>query len=107
MHITALLALLSLVLGACQTSTQVVNAPGTPTTYQDPTSRDNVSGVGTESQDITSMADEMVRDMLTFPALANVQNPPRIIIDSEFFRNESSERINKNLITNRIRTCPP
>ena len=105
LHKTALLALLSLFLGACQTSTKVVNAPGTPTTYLDPASRANVSGVGTESQDIKSMADEMVRDMLTYPILANAQKPPRIIIDSQYFRNESSERINKNLITNKIRTA--
>ena len=49
------------------------------------------------------MTDQMVRDMLASPAFANRSAPPRIIIDSEFFRNESSSRINKNMITDRMR----
>jgi len=61
------------------------------------------SGVGIESQDIATMTDKMVRDMLANPKLAGAKTPPRVIIDSKFFRNESSTRINKKIITNKIR----
>jgi len=73
------------------------------TVYRDTTSPDSVKGVGTESQDIVSMADAMVRDLLLVPALMNQPTPPRVIVDSKYFRNESSEIIDKSLITDRIR----
>lgn len=73
------------------------------TVYRDTQSRGAVAGVGAESQDIASMSDQMVRDMLTSPLLLNAQTPPRVIIDAAYFRNESSEIIDKALITDRIR----
>jgi hypothetical protein len=76
---------------------------GSATVYRDPNSSDGVHGVGTESQDIISMADAMMRDLLTVPQLMNRPTPPRIIIDAKYFRNESSEIIDKALITDRIR----
>ena len=96
---------LALLLGACSTVTTypVVNAPGTPTTYQDPGTRGPVSGVGIEAQDIVSMTDKMMRDMLGNPALVGRPTPPRVIIDAEYFANESSSRLNKNSITDRLR----
>ena len=87
-------------LTACQT---VDNTAGTPTTYVDPGSSGPVRGVGIESQDIISMTDQMMRDMLTEPRLASAATPPHIIIDSEYFQNESSSRLNKNSITDRLR----
>ncbi len=89
-----------LALTACQT---VDNTAGTPTTYVDPGSSGPVRGVGIESQDIISMTDQMMRDMLTEPRLASAATPPHIIIDSEYFQNESSSRLNKNSITDRLR----
>ena len=73
------------------------------TVYSTPDSPGAVRGVGTESQDIVSMSDQMMRDMLTIPELMNAATAPRIIIDSRYFRNESSEIIDKALITDRIR----
>lgn len=73
------------------------------TVYKDVTSPDSVKGIGTESQDIVAMADAMMRDLLTVPELMNRPTPPRVIVDSKFFRNESSEIIDKSLITDRIR----
>jgi hypothetical protein len=73
------------------------------TVYRDTTSPDSVGGVGAGSQDIVSMSDAMVRDLLTVPALMNAKTPPRVIIDAKYFRNESSEIIDKSLITDRIR----
>ncbi|WP_261925627.1 penicillin-binding protein activator LpoB [Vibrio aestuarianus] len=49
------------------------------------------------------MTDQMARDMLSNPVLAGRATPPRVIVDSEYFKNESSSRINKNLITDRLR----
>jgi hypothetical protein len=74
-----------------------------PSVYESPDSSGAVRGVGTESQDIVSMSDQMMRDMLTIPKLMNAAVPPRVIIDSRYFRNESSEMIDKALITDRIR----
>lgn len=82
---------------------QVDNTAGTPTTYVDPGTAGPVRGVGIESQDIVSMTDQMMRDMLTQPRLASASVPPTVIIDSEYFYNESAARINKNMITDRLR----
>jgi len=90
----------ALALSACQT---VQNSAGTPTTYQDPATLGAVKGVGIESQDIVSMTDQMMRDMLTEPRLANAATAPNVIIDAEYFVNESSSRINRNSITDRLR----
>jgi hypothetical protein len=85
----------------CQT-TGVENTAGTATTYQDTDSRGAVSGVGIESQDIVSMTDKMVRDMLTNRQLADAETTPRVIIDAQHFNNKSSQRIDKDLIVNRL-----
>jgi hypothetical protein len=95
-------------IAGCATTTAtypVVNAPGTAPTYQDPSTRGPVSGVGIEAQDIISMTDRMMRDMLASSVLAGAKTPPRVIIDSEYFRNESSSRLNANSITDRLRVA--
>ena len=92
-------------LAACQTTATIPvnNAPGAATTYLDPGTRGPVSGIGVESQDIISMTDRMMRDMLAAPVLTTRPAPPRVIIDAEYFYNESSSRLNKNSITDRLR----
>ncbi|NQU41996.1 penicillin-binding protein activator LpoB [bacterium] len=94
------LCLLILLLGACRSTD---DRAGRPATYEAPGEQGTLSGVGIESQDLVGMTDQMMRDMLANPNLANAQNPPRIVVDSEYFRNESSTRIDKNLITDRLR----
>ena len=69
----------------------------------DPSQRGPVSGVGIESQDIIGMTDRMVRDMLSNPQLAGRTTAPRVIIDDQYFTNESSQRLNKRIITDRLR----
>lgn len=91
----------SVALSACQTP--VDNAAGRPTAYVDVGDPGMVSGVGIESQDIVGMTDKMMRDMLSNPTVAGATTPPRVIVDSEHFANESSQRINKNLIVDRLR----
>jgi hypothetical protein len=99
---TAAAALLTAAsLAAC--SSGVDNTAGTPTTYQDPGTTGPVGGVGIESQDIVSMTDRMMRDMLQNPQLTDGGTPPRVIIDEKYFENRSSQRIDKQLIVNRLR----
>ena len=70
----------------------------------DPSRKGPVSGVGVESQDILAMTDQMMRDMLAEQIFADTGKRPRVIIDSQYFVNESSQAINKNLITQRLMT---
>lgn len=101
--ITAPLAILAIAGCASAPYNPANNTAGRATLYEDVRSSGRVQGVGIESQDIASMTDKMMRDMLANPMLAGRSPSPRIIVDSEYFRNESSSRINKNLITDRLR----
>jgi len=87
----------------CTTHRPVEYAPA-PTIYEDVSSPGRVHGVGVESQDIISMTDIMVKDLLTTPLLSGRDRPPRIIVDSKYFENRSSNRIDKDIITSKIRT---
>jgi PBP1b-binding outer membrane lipoprotein LpoB len=99
-----LLAMASyLVLSACSSTMEINDTKGRATVYEDTSRVGKVAGVGIESQDITSMTDKMMRDMLTNPLLVRQERPPRVIIDSEYFYNESSSRVNVNMITDRLR----
>lgn len=100
-----LVAAMSIAAAGCTTlTTGVDNTAGRKTVYEDVRSSSGaVQGVGIESQDIASMTDKMMRDMLANPQLAGRTPPPRVIIDAEHFTNESSSRINKNMITDRLR----
>lgn len=99
----ALATLLALGLAAPASAKEKLKPQGSATVYRDTASPDGVKGIGTESQDIVSMADAMYRDLLLVPELMNRPTPPRIIVDPKYFRNESSEIIDKALITDRIR----
>lgn len=93
------------VMAGCATYTsQVENTPGTPTIYEAPDTTGATAGIGIESQDIISMCDKMMRDMMANPLLANTAAPPHVIVDAAYFRNESSNYINLNMITDRIRS---
>lgn len=88
---------------ACTTS-PVQNVSGSPTVQLDPNSRGPVAGVGIEGQDIIAVTDKMMRDMLANPMLANRERPPQVIVDADMFRNQSSQRINSNIIVTRLRS---
>ena len=98
----AILALLAIngMLVACG---GVDNTRGRQTVYEDVGSPGRVEGVGAESQDIVSMTDQMMRDMLAEPRLAGRKTPPNIIVDDEYFSNDSTWRADKKLITDRLR----
>jgi PBP1b-binding outer membrane lipoprotein LpoB len=91
------------VLCGCSVQTSVDNSPGRPTQYEDPGSAGLVRGVGVESQDIKSMCDRMMREILDAPQIAARAVPPLVIIDDQNFTNESTSRLNKRLITDQLR----
>lgn len=85
-------------------------ACSTPKQYQaqapidiDPSIRGPVAGIGIEGHDIVSMTDRMARDLLAQPSIARRSTPPRITVDAAAFRNEGSQIINRNTITDRLR----
>lgn len=90
-------------MGALLSACAGPNIAGAPVEELDPRTRGPVAGVGIEQQDVTAMTDRMVRDLLATPTFGAAPRPPQVTIDSEAFRNESSQRINVNLITTRLR----
>lgn len=84
-------------------ASNIDNTRGEATVYEDASTTGKVGGVGIESQDIVAVTDEMMRDMLANPMLAGRDVPPRIIIDNEYLRNESSSVVNTNMLTDRLR----
>jgi hypothetical protein len=89
-------------LSACASAPPAPPA-GAPVRYTDVGSTGMVAGVGTESQDIVSLTDAMVRDLLASPIMAQISRPPRILVDLERFEVDGSQRINKALIIDRLR----
>ncbi len=71
--------------------------------YEDTAEQGKVQGIGFESQDLVRMTKAMVADMLANPVLMDSPRPPRVVMDSEYFYNESSSRIDKRMITDRLR----
>lgn len=99
-RVTGLALTVSLAAGC---ASNIDNTAGQATVYEDASTTGKVSGVGIESQDIVAVTDEMMRDMLANPMLAGRDVPPRIIIDNEYLRNESSSVVNTNMLTDRLR----
>lgn len=92
----------ALSLAGCQTNPQLQNMSGVSAVTVDPGRQGPVSGVGIEGSDIVSMTDKMMRDILAEPVFRNTGKRPRVVIDAEYFKNESSQAINKKLITQRL-----
>lgn len=101
------IALLSATLatGCTHHAVRLGDARSRPTHYEAPDSPGRVLSVGLESQDLVSMTDRMVRDLLATPALVQHAQPPRIVIDAAYFRNESATVLNKNMLTDRLRVA--
>jgi PBP1b-binding outer membrane lipoprotein LpoB len=92
----------ALVLAGCQTNPPTPNATGVASMEVDSSRKGPVSGVGVEGQDIVAMTDQMMRDILAEAVFADTGKRPRVIIDAQYFVNESSQAINKNIITQRL-----
>ena len=96
--------LVTLLLSGCATVDK--NYSGSQAHYVDPGQKSAASGIGDigiASHDIIEMTDKMIEGILATPKFANPVKPPRIVIDAKYFKNESTTRIDKNLITDRLR----
>jgi len=104
-HFKYLLVLVVLTSVGCQTQKPVVKETFEPTKakYVAPQTAGPVRGTGIEAQDVIGMTDQIMRDMLANPALTSRKTPPRIIIDASYLVNESTSRINTNMIADRLR----
>lgn len=76
---------------------------GTQAMELDPSGRGALSGIGIESRDIDMMADQVVRELMSRPDFIASAEPPRIVVDSAAFHNDSSQRIDRNMITDALR----
>lgn len=76
---------------------------GTQATELDPGGRGAISGIGIESRDIDAMADRVVRELMSRPDFIASPQPPRIVVDTAAFYNDSSQRIDRNMITDALR----
>lgn len=103
---TVLLLVTVLNIAGCQTNPTIPNATGVSSMDVDPTRKGPVAGVGIEGRDINAMVDEMIRDMAGDPDIMKAGQTvrPRIVVDSQCFKNEGSQAINKNNITSRLAT---
>lgn len=94
--------MLSISVIACS-STSVPNASGIQTKYINPNKESRSSGVGIESNDVINMADKMVRSILNEPTFAGLSQAPRVLVDETNFTLDGNSRINRKLITTRLR----
>lgn len=76
---------------------------GTQAMELDPGGRGALSGIGIESRDIDMMADQVVRELMSRADFIASPEPPRIVVDSAAFYNDSSQRIDRNMITDALR----
>lgn len=99
----ALVLAASMMIAGCATAPQ--NAAGIAPATVDPAKGGPIRGVGIEGHDIISMSDEMMRDMIASGRLTQTQQgkSPRVIIDAQYFANDSTQPINRNIITDRLR----
>jgi hypothetical protein len=79
------------------------NRRGTQAVELDPQGKGVISGIGIDSRDIDRMADQAVREIMSRADLVATAEPPRVVVDSEAFYNDSIQRIDRNMITDALR----
>jgi PBP1b-binding outer membrane lipoprotein LpoB len=91
-------------LSACVSApdSRIDNVAGQSSVYQDVSSSSKLQGVGIESQDVVAMTEKMMRSMMSNPMITGRSTPPRVLIDSDGFKNESTSVINLNMLTMRL-----
>lgn len=60
-------------------------------------------GCGIDSKELRGAADKMARSIFTSPQIVNSGSVPRIVIDSKYFTNDSSQVIDKAMFTDYLR----
>lgn len=71
-------------------------------TYVAPPSQP-LPGCGIDSKELRGAADKMARSIFTSPQIVNSGSVPRIVIDSQYFINDSSQVIDKAMFTDYLR----
>lgn len=69
----------------------------------DPSSAMANMGTGFGVNDFSAMADQVVRDLFQRPDIMNSPKPPRIILDGSRILNKSSQRLDTDMIADRLR----
>jgi hypothetical protein len=95
--------LLLMALAGCTSGPAVRNPNGMRTVDVVVGTSGPVHGIGIEGKDIVAMTDRMARDLLSASFMQSRSGVPRIILDAKYFVNESSQRISKDTITDRLR----
>ena len=103
MYRTAITLAVAIAAGLAGPADAASNKRGSQAMELDPNGRGAISGIGIESRDIDAMADQVVRELMSRPDLVKSEKPPRVVVDSEEFRNDSSQRIDRNMITDALR----
>ena len=93
-----------LALGFLATSgcTRIDNRPGGSATYVDPPCQP-LPGCGIDSKEMRAAADRMARSIMNAPHIVRAGGVPRIVLDEKYFRNESTQIIDKALFTDYLR----
>lgn len=91
--------LLATLLAGCATTYTPAMSP----VSIDPTMSGPVAGVGIEGHHVIDMTQQMIADLRSTPMFTNQAVPPRIIIDGTEFKNRGAQRIDKDIIANRLR----
>ena len=102
-RLASILVLLAALAGC---NTMPTNSAGVAPVDVNPQVGSPIRGVGIEGRDIISMSDQMMRDMLASRRLMQRNrdgHAPRVIVDAGAFTNDSSQPINRNIITDRLR----
>lgn len=89
--------------GAGPAEAREKNRRGTQAMELDPQSKGAFNGIGIEPRDIERMSDQAVREIMSRADLVGGAEPPRVVVDSEAFYNDSSQRIDRNMITDQLR----
>lgn len=93
---------MSCALMACN-ATGISNPGGLATKYIDPSRESQSTGVGIESNDVIQMADQMVQSILNESTLSSLGQAPRVLVDETDFTLDGNTRINRKVITTRLR----
>ncbi len=96
---TLLVALVLLVMPSCA---RIQNRPGGSSTFVDPPSQP-LPGCGIDSKELRAAADRMARSIMNTPQIVGANGAPRIVLDEQYFVNESTQIIDKALFTDYLR----
>lgn len=83
---------------------RINNRPLGDPKYVDPPSQP-LPGWGIDSKEMRAAADRMARSIMNEPKVVRQEGTPRIVLDEKYFRNESTQIIDKGLFTDYLRVA--